>query len=225
MKKIVLLTMVLFMFGGLSLPVQAQSLNFKAGLFLPTMNSDLWEDNLNNLAFRKQDMLAGYYGAEYEQFLGHYLSLSVEGGYYKKEFFSLYKDYTYQNDDPIYQNMSLEITSLEVGFKLYPLGHNEKFYPYIGAGGGMYYWKYEQWGDFVDFEENTIMQDQYLETSTYSPGVNVKAGFVLRPSRGLGISLEGRYQYVKGDLSQFFQGFEKFDLSGFSATVGMNIFL
>lgn len=217
--------MVLFMLGGLTGWVNAQSINFKAGLFYPQMNSDLWEDNLENLAFEKQDMLAGYYAAEYEHFLGRYLSFSVEGGYYKKEVYSMYRDYTYQNDDPIYQNVALETGSLELGFKIYPAGHHSKFYPYIGVSGGMFYWKYEQWGDFINFQEDTIMENEYLETTTYSPGGSVKVGFVVRPSRNMGFSLEGRYQYVKGNLSAYFQDFEKFDLSGLSATIGVHIFL
>lgn len=225
MRKLLLLTLFVCVLGGLTLDLQGQSFNLKAGLFMPQMDSDLWAINMENLVLEKEDMMAGYYSAEYEQFLGHYVSFTLEGGYYKKEHHSMYKDYMYENDDPIYQNLALEMASLEIGFKFYPMGRDTIFYPYLGAGGGLYYWKYEQWGDFIDFEDNSVMEDEYLESTRYSPGVNVKAGFIIRPTREIGFSVEGRYQYVKGNLSDYFADFEKFDLSGVSVTAGIHIFL
>ncbi len=223
MKKIILLAVVLPMICGFAMNVNAQSINLKAGLFYPTLQSDLWESNLENLEFAKQDMLAGYYALEYEQFLSRHFSFSIEGSYYQKEHNSMYRDYEYQNGDAIYQSLSLETTALEVGFKVYPFGHQTTFYPYLGVSGGVCYWKYEQWGDFIDFENNTVDENQYLESSTYTPGMSAKAGFVFRPTRSLGIGFEGRYQSYKGPLS-FFVDFEKLDLSGFSATVGLHWF-
>ncbi|MCP5047998.1 MAG: porin family protein [bacterium] len=225
MKKLSLLTMVFFMISGLAMNTHAQSLNFKIGLFQPSLQSDLWEINMENLAFEKQDLQGRYFGVEYEHFLGKNLSIALEGGYYSKEHYSLYRDFEYDDGSSIFQNMALEIFVMEVDFKFYPMGHRTRFFPYFGAGGGVYRWKYEQWGDFIDFEDNTVMEDEYLESSAYTPGFNAKAGFVLRPSRQLGISVEARYQSVKGELSSFFEGFEKLDLSGFTVTAGIHIFV
>ena len=224
MKKLRLLTIVLFMLCGLTFNTHAQSLNLKFGLFQPSMDSDLWEINIENLAFEKQDMQGKYYAAEYEHFMGKYLSLSLEGGYYQQEHYSFYRDFEYDDGSSINQNVALEIAGLELGFKIYPLGHRTKFSPYFGAGAGIYHWKYEQWGDFIDFENNEVLENEYLETSVYTPGFNAKAGFVFRPSLRIGISFEGRYQLIKGELSSFFDGFEKLDLGGVGFTVGLHLF-
>lgn len=205
--------------------LQAGCLNLKIGLFYPSMNSDLWEDNMNNLALNKQDMQAAYYGIEYEHFINRNVSFTLEGGYYEKEHYTFYRDYEYEDGSNINQNISLEMASLEANFKIYPIGYQQRFYPYLGAGGGIYYWKYKQWGDFIDFTNDTVSENEYAESSVYSPGFNVKGGMVMRFSRGLGVFVEGRYQYVKGNLSSAFEGFEKFDLSGFSLSVGMSLFL
>ena len=55
------------------------------------------------------------------------------------------------------------------------------------------------------------------------PG-EVRLGFVYRFSRSFGVLIEGRYQYLKGELSGDFEEFEKLDLSGFSAVLGLNIY-
>lgn len=223
MKKIFLIMLSLAMLNTLGL--NAQSLTLKIGLFHPAMKSDLWDINMENLAFDKQDMVDKYYGMEYEHFLGNNLSFSVEGGYYEKEHYSMYRDFEYDDGSPIYQNVALKITSMEVDFKFYPVSHRQKFYPFIGAGVGMYYWKYEQWGDFIDFEYDTVLEDEYLETSTYTPGFNAKAGFVFRFKRKFGVSFEARYTHLQGNLSSFFEGFEKLDLGGFTFNFGVNFFL
>jgi outer membrane protein W len=224
MKKSVLLT-VMLVFTGLTLNAQAGSLNLKIGLFHPALESDLWQINMENLAFDKADMQGKYYALEYEYFVARNLSVSIEGGYYQQDHFTFYRDYEYDDGSEIPQNIALEIAGLELGFKFYPMGHRQRFFPYLGAGGGLYYWKYEQWGDIIDFENDVVYQDEYAETSTYTPGFNAKAGFVFRPSRSMGIAFEGRYQFLKGELSSFFEGFEKLDMSGFGFTIGFNLYM
>jgi hypothetical protein len=95
----------------------------------------------------------------------------------------------------------------------------------VGGGVGMYFWKYEQWGDFIDFTTYEVNEDEYAESTTNSVGFNAKAGIVMRFYRNMGVALEAKYQWVKGDLGAFFEGWEKFDLSGFSYTFGINFYL
>ncbi|UCH97734.1 MAG: outer membrane beta-barrel protein [Candidatus Aminicenantes bacterium] len=227
MKKLVLMMILTatMMIGVNHSALSAQSINFKIGVFHPAMDSDLWETNMDNLAFTKQDMRDAYYGIEYEHFLNRFISFALEGGVYDNEHFSFYRDYEYEDGSPIYQNLALRIISAEADFKLYPLGHRQRFCPFLGGGAGMYFWKYEQWGDFINFESGTVDEDEYAETSTYTVGFNAKAGFVARFSRNWGVLLEARYQHVKGELSSFFEGWEKLDLSGFTFSIGINFFL
>ncbi len=216
--------LVVFIIGSLPLSMQGQSFNLKVGAFYPDMESELWATNLENLAFDKQDMMGVYWGAELEMEMGRHFCLALEGGYYSQDVFTLYKDYEHQNGDPINQDISLRVGSLEAGFKLYPLGYRNLFNPYIGAGVGIYAWKYIQGGEFIDFNDMSIYEGEAY-TRTITPGFNARAGFVYRFQRSMGISFEAKYTYLKGNLSSLFEDFDKMDLSGVTLMIGVNLFL
>ena len=74
MKRTIMLLLVLGLGSGILL---SQSINLKIGLFMPSLQSDLWEDNMRNLAFNKSDMINAYFGVEFEIFLNRYSSLSI----------------------------------------------------------------------------------------------------------------------------------------------------
>jgi len=222
MKKKFFIFLLIITIGFFSLKAQ-NSLNFKIGLFMPSLGSDLWDVNIENLTFNKEDFRDAYYAMEYEFFANKQLSLSFETGHYKHEEYSMYRDYEYDDGSPIYQNLSLRINSFEINLKMYPIGHRKRIVPYIGGGCGLYAWKYEQWGDFIDFEEETISEG-YAESDKLSIGFNGRAGIVFKIRRSFGISLEARYLYLKDDLSSYFEGFEKLDMSGLTFNFGVNFF-
>ncbi|MCP5107099.1 MAG: hypothetical protein GY950_27180 [bacterium] len=224
MKKLMIVILTILTVGFVSANLDAQSLNLKIGVFKPSLESDLWEQNIYDLAFDKQDMLGTYVGAELEMFMGRNVSLALEAGHYQKEIFTIYRDYEYMDGTSIEQDFFLRVTSLEADIKLYPLGHRKTFSPYIGGGAGLYFWKYYQGGDFVDPIDETVYTGEAY-TKTMTPGFNAKAGFVYRYSRSVGISFESKYTYLKGTLSSLFEGFDKLDLSGFTFTIGLNLFL
>ncbi|MEN8153983.1 MAG: hypothetical protein ABFR75_08155 [Acidobacteriota bacterium] len=221
MKKTFILIIILLLSGLPSL--NSRSLNFKVGLFSPVLASDLWDINMENLVFQKEDMMDLWYGIEYEHFMGKNLSVTLEAGTYSQSVFSQYSEFVYDDDSPIYQNMYLSITSLDFNFKLYPLGFRRVFIPFFGGGAGIYSWKYEQWGDFIDFEYGSV-NEGFADTSEYSLGFNARGGFIFRFKRYMGISFEAKYHYLKGTLSSFFEGFEKLDLSGLTFNIGLNIY-
>ena len=197
MKKIGLVIALIAVVG--LTPLSSQSVNFKAGVFIPSMESELWDINLSNLNFSKADMVDVYYTAEYEQFINKILSVGLEGGIYKQEIFSAYRDFVFEDDTPIEQNLALRVTSLEMNIKLYPLGIRKTIYPYISAGPGVYFWKYEQWGYFIDSIDGTVEQG-FADTSRVALGFNARAGFVARIGKTTGLSFEGKYLYLK-DMS------------------------
>lgn len=222
MKKVTFVILTILMVGFLTL--NGQSLNFKIGAFYPSMESDLWDVNLENLAFDKSDMLGTYLGAELEFFMGRYFSFALEGGYYHQDVFTEYKEFEHEDGTPIYHDLSLKIASMEADLKIYPLGHRRLFNPFIGGGIGLYTWKYIQGGEFIDFEEMTVFEGE-AHTKTTTIGFNAKGGFVYRFRRSMGISFEARYVYLKGQQSSLFEGFNKLDLSGLTLNIGVQLFL
>jgi hypothetical protein len=217
MKRTIVLLLVAGLGSGF---LFSQSINLKIGLFSPALQSDLWEDNIGNLAFNKSDMLNTYFGAEYEIFLNRFTSVSLEIGKYSKEVNSQYKDYTFQDESPIFQNISLRITPIEANLKLYPFGKRHAVFPFIGVGIGVYAWTYQQWGDFVIFPDLDI-EEGFAETETFSFGFNGRAGLVFRFHPRVALAIEGKYQYLRGQLSGNFAGFELLDMGGITATAGI----
>lgn len=222
MKKAAAIILSILVVG--LVPLTAQSLNLKIGLFQPNMNSDLWETNMENLALNKQDMQDLIYALEYEIFIHSRFAISLELWHYEKEHYSAYKDYEYDDGSPINQNLALSISSLELNVKVYPTSYRRAFNPFIGAGIGIYRWIYEQWGDFINFEDWTVFEG-YADTRAYTLGFNGRAGFVFRFRRSVGFSFEAKYQYLKGQLSSLFEGFGKLDMSGLTLSIGLNLFL
>ncbi len=201
----------------------SQSVNLKLGLFVPRLRSDLWETNLENLTFSRSDMVNAYYGGEYEFYFARHASFSFEIGSYARNAYTQYRDYTFENGSPIYQNISLRIVPIEANLKFYPLGHRSRVFPFIGGGAGVYAWTYQQWGDFINFETNEI-NEGFAETRRFALGLNGRAGLVFRFHPRLALALEGKYQHVRGRLSEYFQGFAPLDLGGFSANASINIY-
>ena len=220
MKRIIVFLLTSALGWGI---IFSQSINLKIGLFSPALRSDLWQDNMYNLAFIKADMLAAYYAAEYEVYLNRNTSFSLEVGSYSKTVYSQYREYTYPDYSPIFQDITLRITPVEANIKLYPLGHRTVFSPYIGAGVGVYAWTYQQYGGFVIFPEAYI-EEGFAETRTFSVGVNGRIGLIYRFLPRMGLAVEGKYQYLRGRLSGYFEGFELLDLGGVTATLGVNIY-
>ena len=220
MKRMVIWLAALGLGSGILI---SQSLNMKIGLFVPQMRSELWQTNLDNLAFAKSDMMNVYYGVEYETYLNRFVSFSLEIGHYTRNVYSEYSQYKFENGDPIYQNISLRLTPIEANFKMYPLGHRSQVFPFFGVGAGLYAWTYHQWGDFINFEDGSI-NEGLAETKTFSIGFNGRLGLVFRFQSRMALALEGKYQYLKGRLSGYFQDFDLLDLGGFTANMGIYIF-
>lgn len=220
MKRIALMIAMIVLVSG---SIFSQSVNLKIGLFFPQLNSDLWEINMENLTFARPDMVNGYYGAEFESPFGRYSSFFLEFGSFNKTVEAQYRDYTYMNGDPIFQSVSLRIVPIEAGIKYYPSGHRHTLNPFIGAGVGLYFWTYQQWGDFINFTDDTI-SDGFAETRRIGFGLNGRVGLVYRFSSRLAFALEGKYQYLKGRLSEYFEGFNSLDMGGFTANASINIY-
>ncbi len=221
MKKAIPFILLLLLCFSVQLSSQAFSL--KIGVFAPALDSDLWAINLENLAMDRSDLLSTTYGAEYEFFLNRFASLSFEMGSYTKSVFSQYRDYEFLDGTPIRQNISLRITPIEIGAKLYPLSYRRQFILYLGASAGIYAWNFEQWGSFINFQDFTVSEGNAV-TRTYTPGFSVRSGISYRFMYNIAFLLEAKYQYLRGRLSGFFQDFEKLDLSGFQASLGITYY-
>jgi len=107
----------------------------------------------------------------------------------------------------------------------------EKFAPFVGIGGGATYYKFEQKGDFVDFQANPdgsydIFTDD-LVSSGWAPTAHGLVGFDVSLSPRFAFTTQGRYTVGRGRVNGTDYGgpggYDRIDLSGFTATAGFYV--
>ena len=92
--------------------------------------------------------------------------------------------------------------------------------PYVGAGGGITWWSYEQFGDFVDFVDFSIFTDHFL-TDGWAPTLHAFGDIDWAISPRVVVQFEARYGWAEGDLAPAFVGFQPIDLAGFRGMGGV----
>jgi opacity protein-like surface antigen len=147
---------------------------------------------------------------------------------------SEYRDLVDNNRRPIEQTTSLTELNLtgNVRFALTSRGREigrfawvpRGVVPYVGAGAGALWYRFEQSGDFVDALDprRAIFTDTF-RAQGWTPSAQVFAGVDVKLSGRWFLTLDGRYLWAAGALGNDFEGFDPIDLAGFRAGAGINI--
>jgi hypothetical protein len=94
--------------------------------------------------------------------------------------------------------------------------------PFVGAGAGVLRFDVRQFGDFVDFVDNSIFTDAFV-ASGWTPSAHVLGGVDMRVFRRLFLTVEGRYLWAAGDLGSTWIDFDPIDLTGARLSAGINV--
>jgi outer membrane protein W len=217
----------LLVVGVLDSPgVFAQSrLNFYAGEFFPRSESsrdrnDVLVSNLDFLVFDIKDFKAPTFGAEYLAGIGNFFEAGIGVGYQSKAVPSVYADFVNSNGNEIEQELKLRVIPATATIRWVPLGVNNVT-PYIGAGVGIFTWRYTESGEFLATDA-TIFRDTFVGSGS-QVGLVVLGG-VRVPLGNWGIGGEVRYQKAEADLpaDQEFAG-TKIDLGGVTGLFTVNV--
>jgi hypothetical protein len=203
-----------------------QSINIYIGGFAPRpadarTNGDVLVNNLSFLSFDRNPFgSTGTIGGEWEFPLISHLDGSLGIGFSSKSVGSLYTRLVNTDGSDIQQTLKLRIVPFTALVRFLPLGRDAPVQPYIGAGVGIFSWRYSETGEFVDSSDNSIFRGNFVGSgSTAGP---VVIGGLTFPIGSWALGGEIRYQSAQGNLpgDQGFSG-PKIDLGGFtySATV------
>jgi hypothetical protein len=145
---------------------------------------------------------------------------------------SEYRGFLDNNDQPIEQTTTFQRVPLTASLRYYlvdtgrPVGRfawiPKRYAPYVGAGGGVMWYRLRLQGDFIDFNTLNVSPD-LLQSDGWAPTVHAFAGTEISLSPRFAVSVEGRYQWARATLSSDFVGFDRIDLSGFALTSGLVI--
>lgn len=209
-----------------------QSFNIYLGGFAPASedsrsrsggrSDDVLVKNLNFLSFNLEDFSHVTIGGEWLVWLGPMVDAGVGLGIYSKSVPSVYADFVNEDLSEIEQQLKLRIVPMAFTLRFLPTGHHAAVQPYIGAGVGVYRWRYSETGEFVDFFDNSIFRNSYVASGGAAGPVIL--GGLRFPVGSWDIGGEVRYQNAEGTLpiNQGFSG-SKIDLGGMNYLVTFNV--
>jgi hypothetical protein len=206
------------------------SLTLRGGFAQPTARSDVFDDATRFLTLSRGDFGGGALGADLGISLTERTSLQLGVAASMRRAGSESRDFEGTDDLPILQTTIFRRVPVTAGLKYHltapgrSLGKlawvPSKWAPYVAAGGGAMYYSYKQDGEFVDFVDLSIFGES-LESKGWAPMGYGAAGIDFSLAPHVGLTTEARYDYARGEMSRDFQGFNRIDLSGISATVGI----
>lgn len=196
-----------------------QTVNFTLGYFTPLGydardDDDVLVANSTFLLFDKDDFNGASVGGEWLFPLARHIEGGIGLSYSKRTVPSIYEDFVDPNGTEIDQDLSLRIVPLAFTARLIPVDPRSPVQPYIGAGVGIFSWRYAEIGEFVDFaNREEIFDGRFVKTGT-SAGPVILGGIRFVGDTASG-GFEIKYQKATGDLDSDFAA-PKIDLGGWT---------
>jgi len=202
----------------------------RIGEFFPKADSDIFRMVTRELTLKKSDFRASDVGLDagisiYER-VDLVFSLDDSERTKKSEF----RDYVDEQGLPITQETYYSQQMLTAGIKylFIPRGRQVGHYaylpsrivPFVSAGGGLIWYNFKQYGDFVDSTTLEIFS-AVLESSGTAPVLYLGGGTDIRLFQAAYLTLDLRYSWAKRDMEGAFVGFDPIDLSGLRLTAGL----
>jgi hypothetical protein len=161
-------------------------------------------------------------GGEWLIGLGEYLDGGLGIGFYQRSVPTINADLVNQNGAEIESTLKLRVAPFTATVRLLPMGRRAAVQPYIGAGVGVFAWRYSESGDFVANDNITIIHGNFVGSGGNAGPIVL--GGVRFPIGSVDAGGEIRYQRAKGRLPDD-QGFAgtTIDLGGMSYLFTLNI--
>lgn len=204
-----------------------QAIGFNLGYFAvrgedSRVDDDVLLADINDLLFEIGDFSGFTFGGEYLFGVSDYLEVGAGVGFYQKEVTSIYRDFEDIDGSEIAQDLKLRIVPITATVRFLPIGRQAAVQPYIGAGIGIFNWRYSEVGEFIDFSDNSVFRQRY-EKDGNAVGPVVLAGLRAPVSDFWTVGGEIRWQRAEGD-GLFDEGFlaDKIDLGGWTTSFNLH---
>jgi Outer membrane protein beta-barrel domain len=206
MRRILLsVTAVCFVAGFIATPVASaqQSVNFWVGGFAPIGidsrdRNDVLVGDRNVFVYDFNHLTGATVGGEWIVALGDHFEAGAGLGYYQKSTTAIDRDFVDPNGFNIAANLKLRTVPFSATFRAIAFGHDAPVQPYIGAGVGIYGWKYSETGDFV--LANGVISRGEVNTASGTAVGPIVLGGVRFPIGPTAPGFEIRWQKAKGEL-------------------------
>ena len=202
-----------------------QTLNLTVGAFVPAsedarVTGDVLNENRRDLLFDLGDFTGPAVGGEWLVALGDVLEAGAGIGFYRRTVSSVYERLVDSDGSEINQDLRLRVVPVAFTLRVLPLGQGPAVQPYVGAGLGVFWWRYSEAGEFVG-GDNAIFRDQFAATGSEVGPVVVAGIRFADPDFAVGGEI--RYRRAAADLDSRFAGPQpRIDLGGwtYQVTIG-----
>lgn len=208
------------------------TLTVRGGYSLANARSDVFDDVTRDLTLDRGDFGGFTVGGDLATHMTDRLDVVFSAGFSRSKHKSEFRDFVDNNDQPIEQTTTFERVPITANLRLNLAAPGRtigrlawvpsRVVPYVGAGIGAMRYRFRQEGDFVNFATNGVFPAVLLAEEWTLVGQGM-AGLDYNLSPQLGISFDARYLHARGDLGPAFKGYERIDLSGVTATVGLSV--
>ena len=193
---------------------------------------DIFNFVTKQLTLSRSDFSSATFGTNLALWVSPRTDLVFDFSYANSSRGSEFRDWIDNNNQAITQTTSLRRMPITVGVRHYlgPRGRAIGRFawipaaqtPYLGVGAGYMRYQFQQAGDFVNFSDSTVFTDAF-ESKAWTPVLHALAGMDFALGRFFLFNGELRYTWARGPMGRDYQGFNKIDLSGLSATAGLSI--
>lgn len=191
-----------------------------------------WDFMRETLTVETSDFGGLFVEGELGIWLSQRFDLSLSAGRAETKTLSEFRDYVGDDDLPIAQTTEFATLPLTAGVKAFLWDRGRKvgrfawiprrWNAYAGVSGGIVRYRFQQYGDFVDYETLDIFEDDFHSSGTTAT-VQLRAGVEVAVNNRLALTAESRYGFASGPLGRDFADFAELDLAGFQATGGIQL--
>ncbi len=208
------------------------SLTLRGGYDRPTGRSDIYDFTTTQLTLDRGDLAALGLQFDLGVRVADRLDLVMGVGGARRSQPSEFRNFVDNEDLPIEQTTTLRRVPITAGIKYALTRPGEqigkfawipsRITPWIGIGGGAMQYAFRQTGDFVDFQTLNVFARTY-QSKGWAPMAYANIGADLSLNPRFALTGDVRYSAARATLDGSFVGFDKIDLSGAAATMGLTI--
>lgn len=206
--------------GGRYYPERAGAFRIHMGAVQLEGDSEYWEEKEQDFTGSIDDFEDFSFGASYLLPLNRHLSLDFSGSVFEGDSTNAYRDFEDNFGDLIRHDTTLGIASATLGLMVHFTGPDAVIQPYVGLGGGAYFWTLTEEGDFIDRNLDIFFAE--LESDGVAFGWYGLAGLEVPISPHFSLFGEGRWTQADDELEGDLDGFGDVDLSSLTFAVGFS---
>jgi len=216
------------------------TLGLQVGYAVPAASSQIFDFTQQQLTVRRSDFRSATWGGELAIRVTPRVDVAMDVSYAKSRTLSELRHWVDNNDLPIQQTTEFQRVPLTFGAKVYLMDRGRsigrfawipnRWTPFVGAGAGWVWYRFQQNGDFIDEADCTanpdtgcgIFTDRYVSDGN-APTIHVFGGADWSLSPTFLLTAQARYAWARAEMGSDFLGFDRMDLSGFQATAGISV--